>query len=215
MSTTTLTPDVRDARYARMAERRARYHVEAPDYVRTGRARCGADIGRAGFYARSLVEALATGRGVCKRCAPAQTLADVAESYAAEDIARIAGGLAAVPATPDEVIVDGSMFAPSWRALYGGSAAWDLDDPDALDVYAETLDEGTDALGLYWDEGMLRAAGPDEDDDEGDEPAMPTAGGNADGARWPLRDWSRDPYGCRNARCSLTDGHPGDCQPPA
>ncbi len=73
------------------------------------------------------------------------------------------------------VLVDGSMFGPSWRAMAGGATVWDhLDGADdaGFDVsgaYTETLDRLTDDWSgqhgetLGWNEGCLFVYGPDFD----------------------------------------------------
>lgn len=62
------------------------------------------------------------------------------------------------------LVCDGSMYAPSWRALSGGAAVWDAadeDDVDTIEIYVETLDRLTDELGdecempLWWEDGCL------------------------------------------------------------
>lgn len=65
------------------------------------------------------------------------------------------------------ILVDGSMYSPSWRALDGGAAVWESYDypatntTDVQDAYVETLDKLTDDWSgpndeyLFWDEGCL------------------------------------------------------------
>jgi hypothetical protein len=153
--------------YYRALGRRARWHAAQPDDV--SRTLCGSDALRRGsdvvyIRADSLAEALAEdSHDVCKRCAPEQDLAAIAEEYARQDVETLRSIVAGMG--PDErLVVDGSMYAPSWRTLDGGSRAWDLDDGDALDAYSETLDRGTDELGLYWEEGCLWRSVDDDDE---------------------------------------------------
>src|SRR4051812_14982471 len=70
------------------------------------------------------------------------------------------------------VIVDGTQYSPSWRALDGGFRVGRMGQNvtdvytsmDIVEAYESTLDAGTDALGLYWEDGCLWA--PEEEDDE-------------------------------------------------
>jgi len=48
---------------------RARYHKARTDWVRSGRAVCGADIRRPGYVADTLEQARYAKRPVCKHCA--------------------------------------------------------------------------------------------------------------------------------------------------
>lgn len=90
--------------------------------------------------------------------------ADRAEQLAradVSDLASIVGDILADHAAGPALVLDGSMYAPSWRALHGGSCVWECadggseDDHDAIEVYTDTLDRGTDDLDLYWEEGCL------------------------------------------------------------
>jgi hypothetical protein len=75
------------------------------------------------------------------------------------------------------VIVDGSMYSPSWRAMYGGEKVWEARGhsmsytPDMWDGYQETLDNGLsedhwgDGIYLYWEEGMLFAQRKADEDE--------------------------------------------------
>lgn len=76
-----------------------------------------------------------------------------AEMHAKGDLALIDIRLTGTP--PNGAVVDGSMYSPSWRALPGGEAVWEMEDPDAVEAYQETLDKGTDERCLMWDEGCL------------------------------------------------------------
>lgn len=53
-----------------------------------------------------------------------------------------------------QLLVDGSAFSPSWRALSGGAKAHDL---GIGELYEEALDRATDELdvAVTWDEGCL------------------------------------------------------------
>lgn len=82
--------------------------------------------------------------------------ADEAVRLANADLEAISIALAYDPTAP--VIVDGSQFSPSWRALGGGGIVWEADDDVPELAYIETLDAGTDMLGLYWEDGMLVTA---------------------------------------------------------
>lgn len=59
------------------------------------------------------------------------------------------------------VIVDGSQYSPSWRAMRGGNEVHELGDDlgDAAQAYSEELDRLTDAYtgpsALYWEDGCL------------------------------------------------------------
>lgn len=62
------------------------------------------------------------------------------------------------------VVVDGTALSPSWRALPGGSEAWDIasdldelmgEDGGLLELYVERLDDGIEELGLFWEDGDL------------------------------------------------------------
>jgi hypothetical protein len=80
------------------------------------------------------------------------------------------------------ILVDGSKYSPSWRAMPGGEKAWETyynlpyrrheDERDIWDGYQETLDNGLDSdhwgggIYLYWEDGMLFAAYETEDEDE-------------------------------------------------
>lgn len=61
------------------------------------------------------------------------------------------------------VIVDGSMYSPSWRACPQGERVYRAAEanPDLAEAYAEGLDYMTDNapdwLSLYWEDGMLWA----------------------------------------------------------
>lgn len=60
-------------------------------------------------------------------------------------------------------LVDGRKYSPAWRALTGGWGVYRMTDGvmsmevvDAVfEAYESTLDAGTEALGLYWDDGQL------------------------------------------------------------
>ena len=87
---------------------------------------------------------------------------DEAIAHANADVDTIRTALAS--ATPEHaLLVDGSAYSPSWRALDGGAAVWqatpehDGSSYDAFDAYVDTLDRGTDELGCVWDEGCLWA----------------------------------------------------------
>jgi hypothetical protein len=79
------------------------------------------------------------------------------------------------------VLVDGSMFSPSWRALPNGPEVWDYADQhcsgisyDAFDAYTEGLDKTTlyirTEIGHYvsWEEGCLYLFGPNHEDGDDD-----------------------------------------------
>ena len=79
-------------------------------------------------------------------------------------------------------LVDGSQYAPSWRRLDGGSAAWELADAhegmdelpaEILDAYAERLDEietvAPEGCSIYWEDGCLFLSRESDEDDPMDE----------------------------------------------
>lgn len=74
------------------------------------------------------------------------------------------------------VLVDGSQYSPSWRALDGGANVWELGTEapslettlDLTEAYTETLDRYCDEAGAYWEDGCLWWAS-DEFDHEADE----------------------------------------------
>jgi hypothetical protein len=86
-----------------------------------------------------------------------------------EEIALRAKPLGILAPGERHLLVDGSMFSPSWRALSGGAEVFDNELP------AETYDGELDALcdshewpedhHVYWDDGCLfyeRVGGDDE-----------------------------------------------------
>lgn len=105
-----------------------------------------------------------------------QNAIEQAVALAEHDAARIAEGvryarMAAMtqPEGDRTLLVDGSQYAPSWRALYGGAEVWKSFDgadggSDALQAYEEELDRATNDLGAYWEDGCLfyDAGGDDE-----------------------------------------------------
>lgn len=77
------------------------------------------------------------------------------------------------------LLVDGTQYSPSWRALEGGSNVWSLGDDvspesaaDLQEVYSETLDRYTDEAGAYWDEGCLWWASDDFDHEADEAPSQ-------------------------------------------
>jgi hypothetical protein len=64
------------------------------------------------------------------------------------------------------VLVDGTQYSPSWRALDGGHAVYRLDSATAVAAYEETLDRATDDIGAYWEDGSLWAPSDDTSDDD-------------------------------------------------
>lgn len=111
-----------------------------------------------------------------------QMTVEQAIQLAKEDVARIRDAVE-FGCLPGECVVDGSMFSPSWRALDGGAEVWaaldyayspnttGINHPaieraiDAEEAYLETLDAGTDELGLYWEDGCLWVPAEDDDDE--------------------------------------------------
>lgn len=110
-----------------------------------------------------------------------------AEQAAREDGVRLAGAVQALRARGFRgrtVLVDGTQYSPSWRALGGGGAAWELSSEaaeaategpgssagaDVCEAYSEQLDRETDALGAYWDDGCLWWASEDFDHEASEE----------------------------------------------
>jgi hypothetical protein len=110
----------------------------------------------------------------------AECVDHVGQVLAQRDLADLAPtAAAALAAGAFVVLVDGTQYAPSWRALDGGAAAYDLAgvlaaDEGGMDLdaaYTEHLDAATEGeWGAYWTEGLLVIDGRDDDDaDEGDD----------------------------------------------
>ncbi len=77
---------------------------------------------------------------------------------------------------PDQcsIVIDGSMYAPSHRAIPGMEEAWQADpDPDHTEYLIEGIEDWIDAYhtgdyNLAWDEGILFLYGPDYDHPDAD-----------------------------------------------
>ena len=86
-----------------------------------------------------------------------------AEALARKDVEEIKRRIAVEHENhhPDDVvlIVDGTQFSPSWRALPGGAEVWAQEERlgcmNACEVYDETLSEGLDEMDAYWDDGCI------------------------------------------------------------
>lgn len=100
-----------------------------------------------------------------------ESAAAAAERLGAEDGRAIVGLVADLKARGFEgrtILVDGSQYGPSWRALEGGSAIWADDEDGSLgEIYSETLDRYTDEAGAWWEDGCLwfSTVDPDEEED--------------------------------------------------
>lgn len=62
--------------------------------------------------------------------------------------------------TGQKLLVDGTQYSPSWRALTGGAAVWARmdrigDTYELSQIYQDTLDELLDDLPVYWEDGCL------------------------------------------------------------
>lgn len=77
------------------------------------------------------------------------------------DHIRIQADLLTSHGVDDAVVVDGTNYSPSWRALNGGARIWEEADHDSHDAYLHVLDMATDSYGdgtdwyLSWDDGCL------------------------------------------------------------
>lgn len=79
---------------------------------------------------------------------------------------------AATLTEPGQVAFDGSMYSPSDRTIPGVEAIWEAYEEgpwSRYDIWQEADDRLTklyDELGLYWEEGVLFKADPEERDDD-------------------------------------------------
>lgn len=79
--------------------------------------------------------------------------------------------IARTPRDEAPVVVDGSMYSPSTRAVDGAEAAWDSCNDDEWLEYEGDLEDAIERFehegwSLGWDEGMLRLYGPDYSEED-------------------------------------------------
>jgi hypothetical protein len=59
--------------------------------------------------------------------------------------------------TSGTLIVDGTAFSPSLRALPGAAEVWEFGNDEDWELFANRADDKTEQVGFAWEEGMLRA----------------------------------------------------------
>lgn len=135
--------------------------------VNVGSVTTGAAVSAALHRAGLVVRTRARGGLLVEPPVLADDRSNQGEAFGVEDGLALCMHLAAMGIEPDpriraeapaEVVVDGTQYAPSWRALPGGSVVDGLD-PDERDQasrdYEDVLDAITDSLALWWEDGCL------------------------------------------------------------
>lgn len=111
----------------------------------------------AGARATALAEAREAGNTEAPRASRIVEAVDrgrdrLAQELAAQDLQVITDAL--VDARPDQLLVDGSAYSPSWRALPGGARAYAQDVGEAYEDELDRLTEGLE-VAVHWEDGCL------------------------------------------------------------
>lgn len=67
-------------------------------------------------------------------------------------------------AQPDEVVIDGQNYSPSDRAIPGFEVIYQYGSPDMLEEASDAVYETCERMGAHWEDGMLRRASQETDD---------------------------------------------------
>lgn len=67
-------------------------------------------------------------------------------------------------AQPDEVVIDGTAYSPSDRAIPGAEVIYQHCTDEQWEETTDAIYETCERMGAYWDDGMLRRASQATDD---------------------------------------------------